>query len=286
MVDVTDIAPDAIGKDEADQKEHIWRIMAYGNPGTGKTHFGFSMPGPVCCIDTEGKAHSITHKFDKEIYVFEAQNYDEAKESLNQALDVLERYQEEEGVRGTMMVDSMANMWDWSQQKYMEMAYPGKSANEVNFQSALQGGNDSDWQSIKRLHNDRFRKPMIESSFNLYWTSTSKEDFGEILSGNKSAPKKPEGEKNNVYKATELIHMIEGSEGQPVANLKKNALTKWRFGRLEWPTFDKVEEIITTVSEAEADDESHTLGEILNMFPYDVELYEGDPDLVMSGQEE
>ena len=285
MVDVTDIAPDAMQKEEADEKDHIWRVMAYGNPGTGKTHCGFSMPEPVCCIDTEGKAHSITHKFDKEIIVWEVSNYDEARDALGQALDVLEKFQEEEGLTGTLMVDSMANMWDWSQQKYMEMAYPGKDKNEVNFQSALQAGGESDWQSIKRLHNNRFREPMLLSEFNLYWTATAKEAFGEILSGNKNAPDKPDGEKNNVYKATELLHFIEGENGQPVANLKKNAKTKWRFGNLEWPTFEKISGTIETIADAESSEESYTLGEIKEEIEYDVELYDGDPDLVMAGEE-
>lgn len=286
MVDVTSIAPNAMDKEEADEKSHQWRVLSYGNPGTGKTHFGFSMPGPVCCIDTENKAHSITNKFDKEIFVWEVQNYDEATDALAEAMDVLEKFHEEEDQVGTVMVDSMANMWDWAQQKYMEMAYPGKSQNEVNFQSALQGGNDSDWQSIKRLHNDRFRKVMLDSPFNLYWTSTTREAYGEILSGKDAPPEKPTGEKNNAYKATELLHFIEGEEGQPVANLKKNAKTKWKFGQLEWPTFDKTQEIINKVAGAESSDESYTLGEIQDMFDHDVTLHEGDPDLVMAGQEE
>jgi len=285
MVDVSSIAPDAMGKDESDDKEHIWRVLGYGNPGTGKTHFGFTMPGPIFCIDTENKAHSITDKFDKEIYLFEVDNYDEAINALSQSLDALEKYQTEEGVRGTLMVDSMSNMWDWAQQKYMEMAYPGREPNEVDFKSALQSG-DSDWQSIKRLHNERFRDKMATSDFHLYWTSTSREDYGAILSGSDDPPAKPTGEKNNVYKSTEVLHFFEGEDGRPAANLKKNARTKWRFGGLYYPTFDKVEEIIEGIVDAETSPEDITLGDLKKSFPQEVDLYDGDPDLIMGGGEE
>ena len=292
MADINSIAPDAMGKDETDDKEHIWRILGYGNPGTGKTHFGFTMPEPVFCIDTENKAHSITNKFDKEIYLFEANNYDEAVNALNQSLDALEAVyagdvdEFSEGTRGTIMVDSMSNLWDWAQQKYMEMAYPGRERNEVNFQSALQGGNDSDWQSIKRLHNERFRERMVKSSFNLYWTATSQEDYASILSGSDDPPAKPNGEKNNLYKATELIHFFEGEEGKPAANLKKNARTKWRFGGLYYPTFHKVSEILDNIVAAEANPEDITFGELKKTFPQEVDLFDGDPDIIMKGGQE
>ena len=286
MVDVSSIAPDAMDSEESGSKEHIWRVLAYGNPGTGKTHYGFTMPEPVFCIDTENKAHSITDKFDKEIYLFEVDNYDEAVNTLNQSLDALQKFWEEENTRGTIMVDSMANLWDWAQQKYMEMAYPGRDANEVDFQSALQGGNDSDWQSIKRLHNERFREKMVTSPYNLYWTSTSREDYGAILQGSDDPPAKPTGEKNNVYKATEVLHFYEGEDGKPTANLKKNAQTKWRFGGLQYPTHDKVSEIINSVVEAEKSPDDITFGELKEKFPQKVDLYDGDPDLIMQGNED
>jgi len=293
MTDINSIAPDAMGKDESDDKEHIWRVLGYGNPGTGKTHFGFTMPEPVFCIDTENKAHSITDKFDKQIYLFEVDNYDEAINAMNQALDALEAVYAgkvdgfEKGTRGTIMVDSMSNMWDWAQQKYMEMAYPGRERNEVDFQSALQAGNDSDWQSIKRLHNERFRERMVRSNFHIYWTSTSREDYNAILSGSDDPPAKPTGEKNNLYKATELLHFFEGENGRPAANLKKNARTKWRFGGLYYPTFEDVSDIIEGIVQAEASPEDITLKELKESFPQQVDLYDGDPDIIMkNGGEE
>jgi hypothetical protein len=285
MVDIKSIAPDAMDKSESDEKEHVWRVLGYGNPGTGKTHFGFTMPEPIVCVDTESKAHAITDKFDKEIYLFQVDNYTEASEALDQALDLLEAIRKDDGRVGTLMIDSMSNMWDWAQQRHMELAYPGREKGEVNFNSALSGG-QSDWQTIKRLHNERFRERMINSDYNLYWTATSSEDYNAILSGQPDPPAKPNGEKDNQYRATELIHFIEGVDGKPAANLKKTAITKWRFGLLYYPTFDAMKEIITSIADAEKSDEPKTIGDLKDSFTQDVDIFDGDPDIIYQNKED
>lgn len=285
MVDIKSIAPDAMEKSESDQKEHVWRVLGYGNPGTGKTHFGFTMPEPIVCIDTEAKAHAITDKFDRDIYLFQVDNYTEASEALDQALDLLEAFKKDDGRIGTLMIDSMSNMWDWAQQRHMELAYPGREQGEVNFNSALSGG-QSDWQTIKRLHNERFRERMVNSDYNLYWTATSSEDYNAILSGQRDPPAKPNGEKDNQYKATELIHFIEGEDGKPAANLKKTAITKWRFGLLYYPTFDAMKEIITSIADAEKSDEPKTIGDLKDSFTQNVDIFDGDPDIIYQNKED
>jgi len=150
MPEITDIAPSAQSKEEAENADHLWRFLVYGNPGVGKTHFACSMPGPVMFIDTEGKGNAIFDKFDKEIVYWSPENYDELTNALAEAIDTLDSIFAgdvdglEAGTRGTIVVDSMALCWDWAQQKYVSMAYPGKSVDDIEFQSALQGGRESD----------------------------------------------------------------------------------------------------------------------------------------------
>lgn len=286
-VDVSSIAQNAMTGEEAEEQDHLWKFLIYGNPGTGKTHFAYTMPEPVCMIDTEGKADAITGKFsdDKEIYLWQPQNYDELVTSLDEALDVLDAFKSQEGIVGSVVVDSISLAWDWAQQKHMEMAYPGRSENEVDFRSALQADGSGDWQTIKRFHNERFRDRMVEAPYNVCWTATSQEDYGAILSGDHDdPPAKPQGEKNNPFKATEVLHVYEGQEAVPTANLKKTALTKWRFAEMEWPSFEKVTETIEEIAESEASDKQITLSDLKSRFPdEDVDLYEGDPDLAMRG---
>lgn len=285
MPEITDIAPSAQSKDEAENEDKLWRFLIYGNPGTCKTHFSLSMPGPVMLIDTEGKGNEILDKFDKEIVYWAPNNYDEASQALAEALDTLNAIKRgevdgfEQGTVGTIVIDSMAEMWEWAQQKYVSMAYPGKSVDDVEFQSALQSGRDSDWAAIKRLHNDEFRAKMVESDFHFCWTAKSSEDFGAVLSGDADEPpKKPSGEKNNVYKCSELLHVFEGDEGRPMGNLKKTSLTKLKFGRMPWPDFGKVSNAVQTMYQAETADEEVHLDELEDELG--VDLFTGDPDIV------
>lgn len=285
MAEITDIAPSAETKDEAEAHDKLWRFLIYGNPGTCKTHFSLSMPGPIMHIDTEGKGNEIYDKFDKQILHWNVDNYDEATQALAEALDTLTAIKAgdvedfEAGTTGTIVVDSMAEMWEWAQQKYVSMAYPGKDVDDVEFQSALQGGRDSDWKAIKRLHNDEFRAKMVQSDFHLCWTAKSSEDFGAVLSGEADdPPKKPSGEKNNVYKCSELLHVFEGDEGRPMGNLKKTSLTKLKFGRMPWPEFGTVSETVQSMYEAETSDQEIHLDSLEDELG--VDLFTGDPDIV------
>lgn len=285
MTEITDIAPSADTKEEAESTKHKWRFLVYGNPGVGKTHFACSMPGPIAFIDTEGKGNAIFDKFDKEIVYWKATDYDELSKSLAEALDTLNAVKAGEidgfqkGTIGTIVIDSMALCWEWAQQKYVQMAYPGKSVDDVEFQSALQGGGQSDWKAIKRLHNDEFRKPMLNSDFHFCWTATSSEDYGAVLSGEADdPPEKPNGEKNNVYKCSELVHIFEGDQGRPKANLRKSSLTRIKFGRMLWPDSSKVRDAIQTLHDAEMSDEKVHLDDLENEL--DVDLFTGDPDII------
>jgi len=236
-------------------------------------------------IDTEGKGNEILDKFDKEVVYWNPDNYDEASQALAEALDALHAIKNgdvdgfEEGTLGTIVVDSMAEMWDWAQQKYVSMAYPGKSVDDVEFQSALQGGRDSDWKAIKRLHNDEFRARMVQSPFHFCWTAKSNEDFGAVLSGDADEPPmKPSGEKNNIYKCSELIHVFEGPQGRPNANLKKTSLTKLKFGKMAWPDWPKLSDAVEKMYAAETSDEEIHLDSLEKELG--VDLFTGDPDIV------
>lgn len=288
MPEITDIAAGGRSKEEAEGIGHRWRFLVYGNPGVGKTHFGLTMPEPVMFLDTEGKGNAILDKFDKEVVYWQPQDYDELTSALAEALDTLNAVEAgnidgfEEGTIGTILIDSMALCWEWAQQKYVSMAYPGKSVDDVEFQSALQGGGQSDWKAIKRLHNEEFRKQMLDSPYHLCWTATSSEDYGAVLSGEADEPPmKPDGEKNNVYKCSEMVHIFEGDQGRPMGNLRKSALTRVKFGRMNWPTFGSVSEAVRELQDAEKSDEDIRLGELEDEL--DVDLFTGDPDIIYRG---
>ncbi|AGM11708.1 hypothetical protein HCTV5_99 [Halovirus HCTV-5] len=273
-VDIGDVAPNAMDTDEAAEQPYLWRILGWAEPGKGKTHFGFTMPQPVCIIDTEGKAHNLASKFeDKVTYIWQPDDYDEAREALNEAISVLHRYLEE-GHRGTIVVDSMSEMWEWSKQKYVSKAYQGKTLDEVNLSSNMGRSGESDWKVIKRYHNKRFREVMIDTPFHFYWTAMQTDDYEAIMEGDEGNPKKPVGERDNAYKVDQVLRFVEGPDGEPVGQLQKNGLSKYSYTGLRYPTFDKHEQVCEEIRDLEEEGKDPMLEEVLDG---DVRVVEGNP---------
>lgn len=279
-VEVSDIAANALTPEEAVEKEHQWRILIWGPPGVGKTHFSYTMPEPVCIIDTEGNAHDIAHKFDKEFYLWQVSNYDESMDALTEALDVLHAYRKEADVTGSIVVDSMSDLWTQSQQKYVKEYYgPNKDVSDVEFSSGF-GGGQSDWKKIKEYHNVKFRQPMLDSPFHLCWTAMSEEDYEAAIEEG-TRRDKPAGEKENIYKVDHIVHIGEDDAGIRRADVEKSGLIKHRFAGLEDPTFEKLEGIIYDIDEAETSDNPVDIEEVTD---FDIELYKGNPRFVTDNE--
>lgn len=280
-VDIGDIAPNAMTPEQAAEKEHLWRVLIWGSPGVGKTHFGYTMPEPICIIDTEGKGHDIAHKFDdSDFYVWQPNGYDGARDSLHEAMDVLDAYFEQDGTRGTLVVDSMSVMWGWAQQKYVDKYYPGKDVDDVNFTAGFSGG-ESDWKKIKDLHNAQFRAVMVNSNYHLCWTAMREQDYSAAMEGDQDRMK-PVGEKENVYKVDTILHVDESSRGVPQGELEKSGLIQNRFKNLEYPTFPKVKEIINDVDAAEGEPDPVDADEVTD---YDVSIVKGNPRFINDGED-
>lgn len=273
-IDASDIAPDAMSVSEAAQKQRRHKIMTFGPPGTFKTHFGYTMPEPIVIIDTEGKSHDIAHKFsDKAIHILQPSNYLEAaggtdrrgtyqEGALEKALNLLDRYREEQGVIGTLMVDSMSKMWEWSQLHYISKWHPDddRPLEEIReeFNSGLESNGPGSWGRIKRYHNAQFRQPMVDSPYHLYWTAKQKEDYSVVFdddsnSGN-DVPLIPDGEKDNIHEVDTIIH-AHLENGDKVGDMKKAGFTDHGYHNMKYPTFPKHKRIIENISDWEAEDD-------------------------------
>jgi hypothetical protein len=273
-IDIGDAAPSAMTTDEAAEQTYLWRILGWAQPGKGKTHFAYTMPQPVCIIDTEGKAHNLASKFeDKVTYIWQPDDYDEAREALDEAINVLHKYLEK-GHRGTIVVDSMSEMWEWSKQKYVSKAYQGKTLDEVNLSSNMGRSGESDWKVIKRYHNKRFREVMIDTPFHFYWTAMETDDYEAIMEGEDGNPKKPVGERDNAYKVDQVLRFVEGADGEPVGQLQKNGLSKFSYTGLRYPTFDKHQQVCEEIRDLEEQGDDPMIQDV---FGGDVRVVEGNP---------
>lgn len=277
-VDVRDIAPDALTVTEAAKRERRWTTLVWAEPGMGKSHFGMTGESPVVVIDTEGKADELAHKFEgdgqyDDPFIFQPSDFDGAIEALNQALSLLDAFREQEGVIGTLVVDSMSVMWGWSQQKYVEKFYPhANDPSDVELSTGF-GSGKSDWKQIKNYHNVQFRQRLIDSPYHLVWTAMSEDDYdAQINEGNRDA-EKPAGEKENVYKVDEVLRIKEGPDGAPVGELQKSGKVKHRYTGLRYPTFPKHKKLIEEIDAAEAGDKS--IASVESKFG--VDIVEGNP---------
>mgnify|MGYP006285146453 CR=1 FL=1 len=268
---ISDIAPSAVSREVAASQEPRWTFLVWGDEGTGKSHFAHTAPEPICYLDTEGKASNLASKFDKEVVYFDATDYDAARESLIQALDLLGKVREEHGVIGTIVVDSMSKLWEFAQQKHVDEHYVTKeSPEDVTFKSGLQGGDD--WKKIKKYHNARFRDVLADCDFHVVLTAMAEEDYNAVMEGAEGKPMKPQGEKNNKYAVENIVRLRSGPSGDTVGDLLKTDRTRLRFRGLEWPTFDDAIDFIQRISKQEQSEGS------VDVDDWPVDIVRGSPD--------
>lgn len=280
--DWNSLAPSSIDVSEAAESEHIWKVMTWANEGQGKTHFGYTMPEPVCIIDTEHKAKDIAHKFtDKKVKIWEPNDFDEAVDHLEEALSLLSEYKAETGETGTIMIDSMAVMWEWAQYKHIDKYYPDSDPENVNLDI-------QDWTNIKKIHNKGFRNRMESCDFHIYWTSTRKDDVNSALDDESDldyTPDKPGGESNNKYKVNSIIRLYLNENKVPLGDLQKSGLLRFKYIGLLRPTFEKHQEIVERVQEIEMNG-AETAEEVQQQFDldYDVRFTEANTMKIRTGE--
>lgn len=266
-VDVSSLAPSAVNREEAAEREKDQTLLVWGPEGAGKSHVAHSAPEPICYIDTEGKADELADKFDKTIHYFEAEDFSEAKSAMEQSFDLLEAYLDK-GVRGTLVVDSMTAMWEFAKVDYAKFAYQTDDLSEVNFQSELEG--EKDWTEIKGRHNDSFREPILNSPYHAVLTAGQKEDYNAVFDG---GGKKmiPDGEKWNKYAVKDVVRLRRDPSGRTVGDLLKAAKTRRSFVGLVWPEWESVYDSVDRIYAAEMSPEPVDVDE----WPF--EVVDGQP---------
>lgn len=272
-VSLAEFAPNSTPIEEAQEKDYRWRIMVWSDPSGGKTHFAHTMPEPIVFIDTESKAYDLSHKFDKEIVYYQPDDYDDAVDCLEEGIGALDAVRNETEQVGTIVVDSMSIMWEWSQQKYVDKFMPGKDASEVNFQSNMGQEGTSDWKQIKKFHNSDFRQVMTDTPYNLCWTAMREDDYQQVFDGGGDTGDKPGGEKSNQYKIDQVLRLKGGPDGRPRGYLQKSGFVRHEYTGLLYPDFHKHQEIMTEIAQAEEgkDPEKSVSIDV----PYDIDLRVG-----------
>ena len=151
-----------------DQRRTTFTWLLYGGQNTGKTYTAMSFPEPVFFIDTELRSDiTASHYPDKDIRIFEPGeiSFDDVDpdnpledaidiaaslDNINQAvISLVNGYREGELEGGTVVLDSVADLWDWSQEWGKQRLMQKNGVDRADF--SLE--NQMDWGLIKDKHN-------------------------------------------------------------------------------------------------------------------------------------
>ena len=100
--------------DEAEAKRGL-KIGIYGGFSTGKTHFALTCPEPIYIIDTEMGAAPLAHQFKgKDVKILDIAEKDGSL-SYEKYANAVEFLTQQENI-GTIVVDSITDIWDFSQE--------------------------------------------------------------------------------------------------------------------------------------------------------------------------
>jgi hypothetical protein len=266
-VDLSDLAPGAVSVDEAAEADHTWKVLWWGNESTGKSHACYTFPEPVCFIDTEHKADDIAHKFsNKTVQIWQPENFDEAVQARDEAFSYLSEYEAQTGQQGTIVVDSMADMWKWAQYKYIGKYYSNTDPEDVTLSL-------EDWGPIKQIHNEGFRQEFERCDYHVSWTAPRKDDLStKIEEEMESTPDKPGGESDNVYKVNSIIRLQMNNDGIPIGDLQKSGVLQFKYLGLKRPTFPKHKKLVEHLMEIE-ENGAETVEDVEQAYSLDYDLY-------------
>ena len=225
------------------EKEELYRILHFGLPGTGKTHFGLTLPEPVCVIDTEGRAHLIVGKFKvckecehewysptlqcpkckstnirpKDIRRIQVRTMEQLYQAVDIMLTILNDVKEKTGKTGTLMIDSYTRAWIEAQNEHTKNKYgDGSTYTDVKLDPM------ADYKFINPRHND-LRDTILDSGFNVYFTATQGNEFGDDRFNPIGV--RPEGQKHNQYAVDYfMFSFIRGAD--IITRIEKNSISK------------------------------------------------------------
>lgn len=179
-------------------------ILVYGDAGTGKTHFSLTGDEPIFAIDTEGPLGKIQSKLDKSVKINEVQYYTDdneidGTESMEELLKIgkmlYQRSKAGKSMPGTVVVDSMSDVWYYGQRYMKEEVYREK-------------GRDQTYQFDWTIANNAMRtltKQLMNSDCDVVLTAQEQEKRDD--SGEGTGEFKPKGWKKLPYQVDVIMRI-------------------------------------------------------------------------------
>lgn len=241
-----------IFKTEEQLKEEsgLLRVGIYGPPGSGKTHFAMTFPEPIYFFDTEFSAKKLyLKKFkNKKIYIAEVFELDpqtdepDALKSLEMVEDAIRVLADMDIEFGTIVIDSVTDIWDW---------YQVKLKKHVKKLNARGEPYQFDYKHANKWYRDLIGR-ILAKPVHVVLTAHEKEEYDS--SGNPTGNKIPQWNKKTPYWMDIVIKLKLETEFDPRTKKVKRHyrayLEKLRQERYVNPylcediTFDKLADIL------------------------------------------
>lgn len=278
---------------EAADRDRRWKMMIWGPPKLFKTHFSYTMPEPIAYLDLEGKADDLARKFqDKEVQIWQPKDmtaepdtkFRRAKKALDEAFEWLDWWKENEGKKGTIIVDSMSLVWEWAQIHHKIENYPLKDPEDIDLSANFQSSQESDWAIVKEYHNGEFRERITDSEYHFCWTAMERVDFEQTFDGENDDNvqfMEPRGESTNHYKADTVIRARKDAERGKVGDLVGSNFTDNVFVGMKKPTFPKVRDAIDAIEQAESSQDPKSKTELADDIDAET-IIDHDPQLYVN----
>tara|TARA_Y100000310_G_C20638818_1_gene792719 strand:+ start:880 stop:1680 length:801 start_codon:yes stop_codon:yes gene_type:complete len=201
------------------------KIAISGPPESGKTYFGLSAPGPVYVISTEFGVSQVTHHFkDKEIHIVEANVFDPDSDAVDplKSLDMVEKAIKllRTVDKGTIIIDSITDIWGWVQHWLHATAEKKKSAGGKDYMPQFEWGKA----------NERYRfmiMRLLSRPTHFIATARVKPEYG--ADGKITGGTKPGWQQETPYFADIQIDMTKKTIGNVTQYL--STISKCRFQR-------------------------------------------------------
>lgn len=158
------------------EKKRGLKILVYGDFSTGKTHFGLTGDGPVYIIDTENGVSPLSNKFPgAKVCNISSMNLDTDVEEQTEVENYLKLMEVvdyivalPEGEVGTIVVDSLTDIWSWCQ------AYAKIKKFKLSIDDRLK--QQFDWGIINAMYN-RIIMKLINMNCNVVLTARQNETY-------------------------------------------------------------------------------------------------------------
>lgn len=226
------------------KKPHPFKILVYGKPSSGKTHFALSAPAPVIVLDSENRAAIISGKFSNEkgtqkgIFSKQWTTFEELDKATDEAIKVLKNHAKKTGIIGTIAIDSISREWEEITQSYVREKFGDDAkVSDVKLDPM------HDYKFLNEKHNKWMQK-ILDSGMNIIFTATAKNDYNEDRYNPSGV--KPEGQKHLSH-AVDYTIFNYSKDNTIFSQIQKNSLILRELDDVQMMDFEKFKKLIGTL---------------------------------------